>query len=528
MRARLGRDLMIDSGHGDLEAHSEPRILERSEHPVSRRDIDPRVLKVLYRLIDAGHEAYLVGGGVRDLMIGRRPKDFDVATSAHPQEVRDLFRNSRLIGRRFRLVHVFFGQHNIEVATFRRRAEDVAESEDPLIRHDNTFGTPEEDAFRRDFTINSLFYNPRTFHVIDYTGGVADLEARLIRTIGDPEVRMREDPVRMLRAVRFAAKLGFEIEPATRAAIERHREDLLNASVPRVVEEIYRALGITAAARAFELMHELALFDLLLAPLARFIRAGQGPVHESATGRNLAAMGRRISAGMEPAHSLVLACMFADLCMRGMPGGEPLDLLAELRSRGFARGDTERMRLVLEALPHLVAPSRRTRRLIHRPYFDEARAVFEIVAPTCGGDPDVLARFLSNPERPWLEGRGGEPRRVEPREPAAGPGPSGRRRRRRTARRPLASSAPRPGRGARARRLAQRRGARARRRRTDGPLASRRAGWLGRSTGAARGSGRRSGGQRGPGGTPARLAPRAHNRKRAAACPGRLVLVRLP
>ena len=265
--------------------------------------------------------------------------------------------------------------------------------------------------------------------MIDYTGGVADLEARLIRTIGDPEVRMREDPVRMLRAVRFAAKLGFEIEPATRAAIERHREDLLNASVPRVVEEIYRALGITAAARAFELMHELALFDLLLAPLARFIRAGQGPVHESATGRNLAAMGRRISAGMEPAHSLVLACMFADLCMRGMPGGEPLDLLAELRSRGFARGDTERMRLVLEALPHLVAPSRRTRRLIHRPYFDEARAVFEIVAPTCGGDPDVLARFLSDPEA-WLEGRGGEPRRVEPREPAAGPGPSGRRRRR--------------------------------------------------------------------------------------------------
>ena len=239
---------MIDSGHDDLEAHTEPRILERSEHPVSRRDIDPRVLKVLYRLIDAGHAAYLVGGGVRDLMIGRRPKDFDVATSAHPQEVRDLFRNSRLIGRRFRLVHVFFGQHNIEVATFRRRAEDVPESEDPLIRHDNTFGTPEEDAFRRDFTINSLFYNPRSFQVIDYAGGVADLEARLIRTIGDPEVRMREDPVRMLRAVRFAAKLGFEIEPATRAAIERHREDLLNASVPRVVEEIYRALGIAAAA----------------------------------------------------------------------------------------------------------------------------------------------------------------------------------------------------------------------------------------------------------------------------------------
>ena len=418
----------MDTGHGHLEARTEPRILERSEHPVSRRDIDPRVLKVLYRLIAAGHVAYLVGGGVRDLMMGRRPKDFDVATSAHPQQVRDLFRNSRLIGRRFRLVHVFFGSHNIEVATFRRRAEDVPESEDPLIRHDNTFGTPEEDAFRRDFTINSLFYSPRTFQVIDYAGGVADLEARLIRTIGDPEVRMREDPVRMLRAVRFAAKLGFEIEPDTRAAIERHREDLLNASVPRVVEEIFRALGIAAAARAFELMHELALFDLLLAPLAGLLRAAEGPVLEGATGRNLAAMGRRISAGMEPSHSLVMACLFAELWMRGMPDGESLDLSAELRLRGFARGDTERMRLVLEALPHLVAPSRRTRRLIHRPYFDEARAVFEIVAPTCGGDSTALASFLNDPDA-WLEAHGGgEQRRADPREPR--PDGGGRRRRR--------------------------------------------------------------------------------------------------
>jgi hypothetical protein len=138
-------------------------------------------------------------------------------------------------------------------------------------------------------------------------------------------------------------------------------------------------------------------------------------------------MGRRISAGMEPAHSLVLACLFADLSMRGMPYGERLDLLAELRLRGFARGDTERMRLVLEALPHLIAPSRRTRRLIQRPYFDEARAVFEIVAPACGGDPEVLAKFLSDPED-WLGGRDAEQRRAEPREP--GPGGSGRRRRR--------------------------------------------------------------------------------------------------
>src|SRR5216684_4545946 len=269
---------MTDSGHSDLEARTEPRILERSEHPVSRRDIDPRVLKVLYRLIAAGHVAYLVGGGVRDLMIGRRPKDFDIATSAHPQQVRDLFRNSRLIGRRFRLVHVFFGSHNIEVATFRRRAEDVAEPEDPLIRHDNTFGTPEEDAFRRDFTINSLFYDPRTFHVIDYTGGVADLEARLIRTIGDPEVRMREDPVRMLRAVRFAAKLGFEIEPATRAATERHCADLGKASVPRLVEETFRTLDFAGAERALLLMANLGLLEVVLPELADHLCASQEPL----------------------------------------------------------------------------------------------------------------------------------------------------------------------------------------------------------------------------------------------------------
>src|SRR6202008_2899165 len=171
----------------------------------------------------------------------------------------------------------------VEVAPFRKQAEAVADTDDPLIHLDNTFGTPEEDAFRRDFTVNALFYSPQTFQVVDFPGGVDDLEARLIRTIGDPELRMREDPVRMLRAVRFAAKLGFEIEPATRAAIERHREDLLNASVPRGVEEIYRATGIAGAGRAFELMHQLALFDLLLPPLARFLRAGAGAPHESAT-----------------------------------------------------------------------------------------------------------------------------------------------------------------------------------------------------------------------------------------------------
>src|ERR1700730_9447928 len=296
-------------------------------------------------------------------MIGRRPKDFDVATDAHPQNVRDLFRNSRLIGRRFRLVHVFFGPKNIEVSTFRRPCEND-EIDVLLIRQDNTFGTPEEDAFRRDFTVNSLFYDPRTFRVLDYAGGVADLRARLIRTIGDPELRMREDPVRMLRAVRFAAKLNFEIEPATLAAIERHRCDLQKASIPRLVEETFRTIGQTGAARALVLMEELGLLEQLMPWLSAHLKAEARPLEDARTTRNLAALGETISTGISAPHEVVLAAMFLDMQTAGNPSeyvpahlsairnGNHFDLVGELRRRGFARADTEFMRLIIEAFPH--------------------------------------------------------------------------------------------------------------------------------------------------------------------------------
>jgi poly(A) polymerase len=376
----------------------EPRIIERADHPISRRDIDPNVLKVLYRLIGAGHIAYLVGGGVRDLMLSRRPKDFDVATSAHPQQVRDLFRNSRLIGRRFRLVHVFFGPQNIEVATFRRQSEEFTGPDDLMIRADNTFGTPEEDAFRRDFTVNALFYDPQTFRVIDYPAGVSDLHSRVIRTIGDPELRMREDPVRMMRAVRFAAKLGFEIEPATRAAIERHRGDLMKSSVPRLVEETFRTLGQPEAAPAIALMEQLGLLELLLPFLSAHLKLHAGPPEQAPTVRNMAALGRAIYGGLAPDHAIVLAAMFVDFVNESPSGRDRFDLLGELRACGFARGDTERMRLLIEAFAHLAVPSRRTRRLMRRPYFATARRFFEMIAPTYGIDAMVLTRFLADPE----------------------------------------------------------------------------------------------------------------------------------
>src|SRR6202162_1033666 len=216
------------------------RIILRAEHPISRRDIDPDALKVLYRLRQFDHVAYLVGGSVRDLLLGRRPKDFDIGTSAHPYQVKKLFRNCWIIGRRFRLAHVKFGAKIIEVATFRRQVEpgeevvqDGVPAPDPstpegehLIHHDNTFGTPEEDAFRRDFTINALFYDISTFSIIDYVGGLEDLRSGLVRSIGDPETRLKEDPVRMLRAVALASRPDFSIHPPLAEAIRLHRHEI--------------------------------------------------------------------------------------------------------------------------------------------------------------------------------------------------------------------------------------------------------------------------------------------------------------
>jgi len=361
----------------------EARILERTQHPISRRNIDPNVLKVLYRLINAGHIAYLVGGGVRDLMLRRKPKDFDVGTSAHPHQVRDLFRNSRLVGKRFRLAHVFFGTQNIEVATFRRRGEpEVQDNDDPLIRQDNTFGTPEEDALRRDFTVNSLFYDPRDFRVIDYVGGLEDLEARVIRTVSDPEVRMREDPVRMIRAVRFAAKLDFQIEPATQAAIRSCREDLLKSSTPRLIEEIFRTFCAAPPARALVLLEQLGLLEVMLPFLSEHIRADGPALEQSATVRNLAILERAMASGLEPSRAFTLACLFTDFHLHTQNPALPsrrIELLEEMRARGFPRGETERMRLLLNALIRLMNPNARLRGMHRRPYFAEAKALHDLL-----------------------------------------------------------------------------------------------------------------------------------------------------
>ncbi|WP_196139461.1 polynucleotide adenylyltransferase PcnB [Aliikangiella sp. G2MR2-5] len=219
------------------------RVLERSQHQVSRNNMSPNALKVLYRLNNAGYEAYLVGGGVRDMMLGLKPKDFDIATSATPEQVARLFKNCRLIGRRFRLAHILFGREVIEVATFRASHDEKENqhqskvSEQGLLVRDNVYGSLEEDAVRRDFTVNALYYCAKDFTVVDFTGGIEDLEKRQLRLIGEPATRYTEDPVRILRAIRLSAKLGLSIEEKTAAPIEQMSELLEHVSPARLWDE---------------------------------------------------------------------------------------------------------------------------------------------------------------------------------------------------------------------------------------------------------------------------------------------------
>ncbi len=251
--------------------------LEAVMPTLDRAAIDSDADRVVRKLTRAGYKAYLVGGCVRDLLVGKTPKDFDVATSATPNEIKSTFRNSRIIGRRFRLAHVFFDQKIIETATFRANPREEDEH-DLLIRRDNVFGTESEDAKRRDFTINGLFYDVEREEVIDHVSGLADLEAKLVRTIGDPDIRFQEDPVRMLRALKFAARLDFGFEPSTWKALLRWRSEISKCAPPRLLEEMHRLLRGGAARRSFELMVETGVLAVLSPYLAGLLEGPGAPL----------------------------------------------------------------------------------------------------------------------------------------------------------------------------------------------------------------------------------------------------------
>lgn len=295
---RTGVRLTVDTRG---RAIAQPRIIPRAEHPISRRDISDSALKVLYRLKDAGYRACLVGGGVRDLLLGVAPKDFDIATDASPEEIRKLFGNARLIGRRFRLAHVRFGREIIEVSTFRADLSEAEPDDDARvlddsgrILRDNVYGSIEEDARRRDFTINGLYYDIADFAIHDYVDGMEDVAARRLRLIGDPAVRYREDPVRLLRAVRIAAKLDLEIERGTAAPI-RELADLL-ADVPpaRLFDEVLKVLMTPDGVDAFRALREYGLFAPLFPDTAAALESEYGPAGLQVIENAIANTGRRI------------------------------------------------------------------------------------------------------------------------------------------------------------------------------------------------------------------------------------------
>ena len=410
----------------------EPRVIPRAEHTLSRADVDPDALKVLYRLRQGEYVAYLVGGSVRDLLLGRRPKDFDIGTSAHPYQVKKLFRNCWIIGRRFRLAHVKFGTKVIEVATFRRQVQPgeeivqdgvpapehhqpesltttataaldeagrAARDEAQLIHRDNTFGTPEEDAFRRDFTINALFYDIATFSIIDYVGGLDDLRARLVRCIGDPDVRFREDPVRMLRAVALAARLDFTIEQPIHEAIGRLRHEIANSSAARLLEEYYKILRAGSAEPTFRGLADAGLIE----PISSELHNGAGNALWLSLARVDTYRHKFSSTPETLTNAVLLGSLLVPLDLAPLPGRpsprreadvRPRPVLAKLGNLPLARRDLERLRQVLglqRRLREVTASVRTQRALTHRTIFREALTWLEIH----GDAPEVVEHWIT-------------------------------------------------------------------------------------------------------------------------------------
>lgn len=394
-------------------SYPDARVIERSDHSISRRDIPENVLKVLYRLHRTGFLAYLCGGSVRDLLVGRTPKDFDIATDAHPVQVRRLFRNSRIIGRRFRLVHIIFQDRIVEVSTFRREPER-GDDEELLVTDDNTFGKPVEDARRRDFTINALFYNIADFSVIDYVGGIEDIREGLIRVIGDPDVRFREDPVRMMRAIEFAGRLDFEIEEATWDAIVRHRHEILKASPARVLEEILELLRRGWSLESIELLVETKLLEPLLPELYTPLSTSRVEYFW----KMLEVLDRSVRAGKSASDAVFLSVLALPFVLgkieeeeriRGgrLRTGEVLPHLRELlipmsQRLAVPAGIRHQMEHTLETLWRLLDPPTDRRslwRFVFREHFADALALFELFALSSGRYIEIFRQWQQVAQR---------------------------------------------------------------------------------------------------------------------------------
>lgn len=393
-----------------------PKLEVVPSDDIAETDLNQDALRVISRLTRQGHEAYLVGGCVRDLLLGREPKDFDVATSAHPRQVKRLFHNGRIIGRRFKLVHVAYGSHIIETATFRREPETSEQpNADLLIVEDNEYGTAEEDARRRDFTINALFHDPSRHTIIDYVGGLGDLEEGLLRTIGDPQVRLAEDPVRILRAVKFATRLGFRIEERTWRAMCDLTPELGRSAKPRVLEEILRLLRSGTALGAFRMLRACGALAVILPQIDDYLGDRKDTAtHERADEfwRILEALDADVHSGHRPSTPVCIAALFLRLIereaepeTRTLPG-PPKDLLTvasevidpfALASRLSRRDSSRALRIIMQQRRFTQPSSKRFRPLLFMrgDDFPEALDLFRLRSRAWGQGWDLYEAWVT-------------------------------------------------------------------------------------------------------------------------------------
>jgi poly(A) polymerase len=423
----------------------EPRIISADSIPLEVLDQD--ALRVISRLERQGFEAYLVGGCVRDLLIGRIPKDFDLATNAHPRQIKRLFRNGRMIGRRFKLMHIYYGNHIVETATFRREpyAREEGDDEDLLITEDNQYGNAEEDAQRRDFTVNGLFLDPTRGRIIDYVGGLDDLEASLLRTIGDPVVRMAEDPVRILRAVKFATRLGFRIEERTWDAMCSLAPLLARSAPPRVLEEILRLLRSGTSLGALRMLRKCGALKVVLPAIDAFLdQCGEANENTRAEHlwRLLEALDADVHAGYTPTSAVCIALLYSNIIdlrcdeeAARYPGAPPdllritSDVLEPLTvSSRLPRKDCGRARRIILQQRRFTQPSTKRFRplaFMRSEEFPEALDLFRLRAAARGQGWDIYEGWLARRDLAL---------KADPEEIAGEGRPRKRRRRRRGAR----------------------------------------------------------------------------------------------
>jgi poly(A) polymerase len=448
-----------------------PRLIPRADHAISRAFVSPNALKTLYRINAQGFRAYLVGGCVRDLWLGREPKDFDVVTDATPRQIKRIFRNCRLVGRRFRLAHLHFQDELIEVATFRSpvsgepeeeaeeggerpaAADVVAEGSEPpgrpthfavdetgMVLRDNVFGNPEEDALRRDFTVNALFYDITDFSLIDYVGGVEDLQRGVIRTIGEAEERFIEDPVRMLRAVRFAAMLGFTIEEATLAALLRQAPTITRSTPPRLYEEVLKLFLLGEGERTYQLLRQTGLFAPLFPVFSAWLDRESDGFPHTGISRALDWIDSRIQTGGSISPTLLCALLFGQFLeeqaeLRRTAGSPPGQAIQGAVA-DFLEGVAATVRIpkaVGLAVREILAgqyrlrkiPGKRAQAFVQKPIFAEILDYLRFTSLLSGEGGDRLAWWEQ-----FAAGSGESPPILGPEGPAQESRPKRRRRRR--------------------------------------------------------------------------------------------------